>query len=48
MSKIQEKKKTQAFGNLFIRLGNFDTTCESDMNTTWIYRVWVKAITRLW
>jgi hypothetical protein len=28
------KKKTQAFGNLFIRLGNFDTTCESDMNTT--------------
>jgi len=29
------------------RLGNFDTTHESDTNTTQIYRVWVYAITRL-
>jgi hypothetical protein len=29
-------------------LGNFDTTRESNTNTTRIYRVWVYAITHLW
>jgi hypothetical protein len=31
-----------------LRLGNFDTTRETDTNTTRIYRVWVYVITRLW